>query len=60
MSTKKQTTNYKQTEIGEIPEDWEIDSLDQFAFVNPQRNLKKGIVGKYVSMANLQPFQKKF
>lgn len=52
-------TNYKQTEIGEIPEDWSVACLADFTSLNPQRILKKKQDAKYVSMANLQPFDKK-
>lgn len=52
-------SNYKQTEIGEIPENWDLASLEQFVVINPLRSLKKGVTAKYVPMANLQPFDKK-
>ena len=50
---------YKQTEIGEIPEDWNIARLADFTLLNPQRNLKKKQDAKHVSMANLRLFDKK-
>jgi type I restriction enzyme, S subunit len=29
-------TKFKKTEIGEIPEEWEVRSIDEIAFVNPE------------------------
>lgn len=51
-------TKYKQTEIGEIPEDWNIGELIDYVSINPVRKLVKQRVAKYIPMANLNPFEK--
>lgn len=53
------STNFKQTEIGDIPADWDMCVLSQCVSVNPLRNLKRGVVSKYIPMANLLPFERK-
>ena len=55
----KQKTKFKQTEIGRIPEDWEIKTLSGAIEINPKRELKKGMKAKYVSMQDLKEFNKK-
>jgi len=50
---------YKETEIGLIPEDWEIFILSDIINVNPKRTVKRGDKVKFVSMPNLKEFNKK-
>lgn len=52
-------TQYKETEIGLIPEDWEIFILSDTVEVNPKRPIKKGEKVKFVSMPNLKEYDKK-
>jgi len=52
-------TKFKQTEIGKIPEDWEVTNLAEVITINPKRNLKKGVKAKYVSMQDLKEYNKK-
>jgi len=56
---EKTKTKFKQTEIGEIPEDWEVCVFSQAVAINPLRKLKKGVTAKKVSMQNLQKFRRK-
>lgn len=56
---KKQTSKFKETEIGIIPEDWEELKLSEAIGVNPKRELKKGVSAKKVPMDRLSPFNKK-
>src|SRR5665647_774272 len=40
MSEKSQVPEgYKKTELGEIPENWKVDSLDNIAEINPKNNV---------------------
>ena len=41
------------SELGEIPEGWEVKPLPAVIEVNPARALKKGIVAPYLDMANM-------
>lgn len=41
------------SELGEIPEGWEVVSLPEIIEVNPKRSLQKGIVAPYLDMANM-------
>jgi type I restriction enzyme, S subunit len=51
--------NFKETEIGKIPEDWETKLVSEAISINPKRELKKGSSAKYVSMADIAPYTKK-
>lgn len=53
------TEQNEQTKIGRIPEGWEILSFSESLEINPQRQLKKGVLSKFVSMADLKEFNKK-
>ncbi len=55
----KQKTKFKQTEIGMIPEEWEVKPIGEAMGVNPKREVKKGIKTKYVAMQDLKEFNKK-
>ena len=52
-------SKFKETEIGEIPEDWNLYVFSQAIDVNPRRELKKGAIAKKVSMQGLQEFRRK-
>ena len=41
------------SELGEIPEGWELSSLPEVLKVNPTRSLRKGEVAPYLGMANM-------
>jgi type I restriction enzyme, S subunit len=41
------------SELGEIPEGWEVRSLPKAIEVNPVRSLRKGDVAPYLDMANM-------
>ena len=41
------------SELGEIPEGWEVKALGQFADLNPREPMKKGTVAPYLDMAAL-------
>ncbi len=56
---KPQNTKFKQIEIGMIPEEWEEVVFSEVAEVNPKRYLKKGQIAKFISMADIVPFQRK-
>lgn len=51
--------NLKESELSEIPEDWEVQLFSEGISVNPKRELKKGIEVKFVSMKDLKEFEKK-
>jgi type I restriction enzyme S subunit len=55
----KQQTKFKQTEIGEIPEDWEIKTIGESIEINSKREIKKGTKVKFVAMQDLEEFNKK-
>ena len=40
-------------------EGWDIENLDNFAFINPTEKLAKGTMATKVAMTDLQPFTKK-
>ena len=50
---------FKETEIGKIPKGWKIRLLSEVVEINPKRKLKKGVKSKWVSMADLENFNKK-
>ncbi len=41
------------SELGEIPEGWEVKPLDQLVEINPKRVMKKGELAPYLSMQNM-------
>ena len=41
------------SELGEIPDGWEVKGLDQFVKLNPSESLKKGTPASYLDMAAL-------
>ena len=41
------------SELGEIPEGWEVVPLPKAIEVNPTRSLRKGVVAPYLDMANM-------
>ena len=41
------------SELGEIPEEWEVVPLPEMIEVNPPRSLRKGEVASYLDMANM-------
>jgi len=55
----KQQTNYKQTEIGEIPQNWNLAKLNSYVEINPTRKLSKGEKAAYVGMADIKPYERK-
>lgn len=42
-----------ESELGEIPEGWEVAPLPEVVAVNPTRRLRKGVSAPYLDMANL-------
>ncbi len=42
-----------ESELGEIPEGWEVRACSNIAEVNPRRKLKKGSEAPYLAMANM-------
>lgn len=43
-----------------LSEDWKEEIFSEAIGVNPKRELKKGIEAKFVSMAEINEFDKKF
>ena len=41
------------SELGPIPEGWEVKALGEFMDVNPSRPLAKGTIAPYIDMANM-------
>ncbi len=41
------------SELGEIPEGWELKPLSELIEINPPRKLRKGIIAPYLDMANM-------
>ena len=41
------------SELGEVPEGWEVKALEQFVELNPSEPMKKGTIGPYIDMAAL-------
>ena len=41
------------SELGEIPEEWEVVPLPEIIEVNPTRSLQKGAIAPYLDMANM-------
>lgn len=55
----KQEIKINKIKIGKIPEGWKRVTFNEVININPIRELKKGTKAKYVSMADLEPFQRK-
>ena len=55
----KNKTQFKETEIGLIPNNWNIFSFGEVIDFNPKRKLKKGSNSKFVTMADVKTFTKK-
>lgn len=51
--------DYKEIEIGQIPEDWEFKILSDIININPKRPIKKGTEVKFVAMGDVKEFNKK-
>ena len=45
--------NLVDSELGEIPEGWEVKPLDHLVTLNPKETMKKGIEAPYLDMASL-------
>jgi type I restriction enzyme S subunit len=54
----KNNMKLKQIEVSEMPNSWQEHILSEAITVNPQRGLKKGSQVKFVSMADLNTFDK--
>ncbi|HMM44142.1 MAG TPA: restriction endonuclease subunit S [Candidatus Macondimonas sp.] len=46
-------TRLVDSELGEIPDGWEVAPLNGAIAVNPTRSLRKGVVAPYLDMANM-------
>ncbi|MFO7857794.1 MAG: restriction endonuclease subunit S, partial [Ectothiorhodospiraceae bacterium] len=44
---------FTDTELGPVPEGWEVMCLEDLAEINPRRTLKKGELAPYLSMSNM-------
>jgi type I restriction enzyme S subunit len=44
---------FVESELGEIPEGWEVSPLSEVINVNPRRSLRKGEVAPYLDMASM-------
>ncbi|QGU00343.1 Type I restriction-modification system, specificity subunit S [Candidatus Syntrophocurvum alkaliphilum] len=44
---------YKKTELGEIPEEWEVKKLSKIARINPNYKLTRGKTYDYIAMSSL-------
>ena len=52
-------TNFKYTDIGKVPEDWEVREIGEKIIFNPKEELiERNEKRKYVEMKDLVPFQK--
>jgi len=51
-------TKFKKTEIGLIPEDWEVKKLSEIVHINPNRFLSFSEYAKFIPMDALEPFNK--
>jgi len=49
---------FKETEIGMIPKEWEVMKLNDFLYLNPKRSVKKGDKVKFVAMADVKEYTK--
>lgn len=59
VKNMKSKIKFKQIEMDEIPKDWEKICFSEAVEINPKRELKKGNIAKFVSMADIQPFTRK-
>lgn len=57
MTTATQT-QFKETEIGLIPEEWSVLPFEKAVSFNPKRNLVKGKLTRFVAMTDIEPFTK--
>ena len=46
-------TRFVESQIGAVPEGWEVSQLTEMIEVNPARRLRKGQVAPYLDMANM-------
>jgi len=46
-------TSFTNTELGPVPEGWEVKPLNELIEVNPPRTLKKGELAPYLAMKNM-------
>ena len=60
VQNTKIKTGYKQTEVGEIPEDWEIDSLKRFWTVVDCKHLTAKFVENGIPLASIREVQSRF
>lgn len=44
---------FVESELGMIPKGWRVGTLNEVAFINPQRNLKRGADATYLDMKNM-------
>ncbi|OPY16477.1 MAG: Type I restriction modification DNA specificity domain protein [Methanomethylovorans sp. PtaU1.Bin073] len=45
--------NFEETELGEVPEGWNVKALPEAIQVNPSRSLRKGEIAPYLDMGNM-------
>lgn len=50
---------FKETEMGLIPQDWNLEVFSDVIDINPRRTIKKGIDVRFVSMGDIGVFDKK-
>jgi len=46
-------TEFEDSELGEIPKNWEVLNMPELIEINPSRNLKKGSVSPYLGMTDI-------
>lgn len=51
-------TKFKDTEIGMIPEGWNVEVFSNVIAINPKRAIKKGTTARKISMQNLIEFKR--
>ena len=52
-------TNFKKTEIGDIPDEWDFCGFTDAINVNPSRKMTKGKISTFVAMADVIEYQEK-
>jgi len=52
-------TNFKKTEIGDIPDEWDFCGFTDAINVNPSRKMPKGKISTFVAMADVIEYQEK-
>jgi type I restriction enzyme S subunit len=45
--------SFEDSEIGEVPQGWDVVPLTEIVEVNPSRSLRKGEIAQYLDMANM-------